>query len=125
MPRSRAGVEDASLADGPRASSRQSASSENQIPISRAADSSESEPWTRFCWTARPQSRPRSPRMVPGAATVGSVAPGGVRGAELEGRERVALGRDPAQALARGAAAHAVGLDEDEGTLDVGHAGSL
>ena len=43
----------------------------NQIPISRAADSGESEPCTRFCWTATPQSRPRSPRMVPGAATRG------------------------------------------------------
>ena len=28
-----------------------------------------------FCWTFSPQSRPRSPRMVPGAETVGSVAP--------------------------------------------------
>ena len=26
-----------------------------------------------FCWTFSPQSRPRSPRIVPGAAVVGSV----------------------------------------------------
>ena len=52
------------------------------MPISRAADSGESEPWTMFFWTFSPQSRPRSPRMLPGAAcsvatmanTVGSVA---------------------------------------------------
>ena len=47
----------------------------NQILISRSAESTESEPWTRFCWTFRPQSRPKSPRMVPGAAVVGSVVP--------------------------------------------------
>ena len=28
-----------------------------------------------FCWTFSPQSRPRSPRIVPGAAVVGSVVP--------------------------------------------------
>ena len=146
------------------------ARSANQIPISRAADSGESEPCTRFCWTARPQSRPRSPRMVPGAAdrrvggsrqraealdaalpldheggdrpgehelderaverlalvlgvVVGEQLGGG--GAQLEGRERVALGLDAAHDLADEATAYAVGLDEDEGTLDVGHAGSL
>ena len=51
----------------------------NHNAISRAADSAESEPCTMFCVTARPQSRPRSPRIVPGAATVGSVAPASER----------------------------------------------
>src|SRR5690606_23249065 len=46
----------------------------NQMAISRAADSGESEPWTMFCCTFRPQSRPRAPRIVPGAAAVGAVA---------------------------------------------------
>ena len=45
------------------------------MPISRDADSGESEPCTMFCYTVGPQSRPKSPRMEPGAATVGSVAP--------------------------------------------------
>ena len=45
------------------------------MPISRVADSWESEPCTMFCCTLVPQSRPRSPRMVPGAASVGLVAP--------------------------------------------------
>ncbi len=45
------------------------------MPISRAADSAESEPWTMFCWTFVPQSRPRSPRMLPGGASVGLVEP--------------------------------------------------
>src|ERR687895_642098 len=40
-------------------------------PISRAADSAESEPWTRLVWT----SRPKSPRMEPGDASSGFVAP--------------------------------------------------
>ena len=39
--------------------------------ISRAADSGESEPCTRFSWT----SSAKSPRIVPGAAATGSVAP--------------------------------------------------
>ena len=47
----------------------------NQSASSRSADSAESEPCTRFCCTLRPQSRPRSPRIVPGAAVVGSVVP--------------------------------------------------
>ena len=51
----------------------------NQIASSRSAERVESEPWTRFFWTASPQSRPRSPRMVPGAATVGSVLPASER----------------------------------------------
>jgi hypothetical protein len=55
---------------------------------------------------------------------VGSEDLGG-RGAELDGRERVALGLDPTEDLPREATAYAVGLDEDEGALDVGHAGSL
>ena len=50
-------------------------SSGNQMPISRAADSGESDPCTMFCCTVVPQSRPRSPRIVPGSALVGSVAP--------------------------------------------------
>ena len=37
------------------------------MPISRVADSWESEPCTMFCCTLVPQSRPRSPRIVPGA----------------------------------------------------------
>jgi len=49
------------------------------MAISRAEDSSESEPWTMFCWTFRPQSRPRSPRIVPGRAADGSVAPASAR----------------------------------------------
>src|SRR5690606_19530248 len=57
-----------------RAGARQP-SSGNQIAISRAADSSESEPWTRFWITGRSCSQERSPRMVPGAASVGLVAP--------------------------------------------------
>ena len=32
-----------------------------------------------FCWTFGPQSRPRSPRIVPGSAAVGSVAPASAR----------------------------------------------
>ena len=32
-----------------------------------------------FCCTGVPQSRPRSPRMVPGSALVGSVAPASAR----------------------------------------------
>ena len=32
-----------------------------------------------FCTTGRPQSRPRSPRIVPGSAAVGSVAPASER----------------------------------------------
>ena len=46
-------------------------SSGNQSAISRSADSSESEPWTRLKVT----SRARSPRIEPGAASSGSVAP--------------------------------------------------
>ena len=38
---------------------------------SRAADSFESEPWTMFCVV----SRPKSPRIEPGAASSGLVAP--------------------------------------------------
>src|SRR5207249_2631137 len=40
-------------------------------PISRVADSGPSLPWTRFSVTMRP----KSPRMVPGAASLGSVTP--------------------------------------------------
>src|SRR5699024_7834176 len=47
----------------------------NQMAISRSADSTESEPWTMFFWTPAPQSRARAPRMVPGAASVGSETP--------------------------------------------------
>lgn len=44
----------------------------NHSAISRSADSTESEPCTRFCWP----SRARSPRMVPGTAfSTGSVPP--------------------------------------------------
>ena len=32
-----------------------------------------------FSWTFLPQSRPRSPRIVPGSAAVGSVAPARAR----------------------------------------------
>ena len=46
-------------------------SSGNQIPISRSADSSESEPWTMLKVT----SRAKSPRIEPGAASTGLVAP--------------------------------------------------
>ena len=42
-----------------------------KIPISRAADSAESEPWTRFSESVLP----RSPRIVPGGASAGFVAP--------------------------------------------------
>ena len=63
----------------------------NQRPISRAADSSESEPCTRFWVTLRPQSRPRSPRIVPGAA-VGRVGGAGERPEALD--DAVALGDD-------------------------------
>src|SRR5690606_33324194 len=51
----------------------------NQSAISRSADSTESEPCTRFWVTLSPQSRPRSPRMVPGGAVVGSVLPARTR----------------------------------------------
>ena len=51
---------------GTRRHARRAGGMGEQIPISRAADSGESEPWTRFCWTVGPQSRPRSPRIVPG-----------------------------------------------------------
>src|SRR5262249_4644050 len=43
----------------------------NQMPISRSADSGESEPWTRLKVT----SVPNSPRMEPASASTGSVAP--------------------------------------------------
>ena len=46
-------------------------SSGNQIPISRSADSSESEPWTMLKVT----SSAKSPRIEPGAASTGLVAP--------------------------------------------------
>src|ERR687896_1744574 len=46
-------------------------SSGKNSPISRADDSAESEPWTRLVWT----SRPKSPRMEPGDASSGLVAP--------------------------------------------------
>ena len=46
-------------------------SSGNQISISRSADSSESEPWTMLKVT----SRAKSPRIEPGAASTGLVAP--------------------------------------------------
>jgi len=46
-------------------------SSGNQIPISRSADSSESEPWTILKVT----SNAKSPRIEPGAASTGLVAP--------------------------------------------------
>ena len=46
-------------------------SSGNQIPISRSADSGESEPWTRLKVT----SVANSPRMDPASASSGSVAP--------------------------------------------------
>ena len=49
------------------------------MAISRAADSGESEPCTMFSWTFLPQSRPRSPRIVPGSAADGSVAPASAR----------------------------------------------
>ncbi len=49
----------------------QPVSSGNQSAISRSADSSESEPCTRLKVT----SRARSPRIEPGAASSGSVAP--------------------------------------------------
>ena len=48
-----------------------SRSSGNQIPISRAADSGESEPWTMF-W---PTSIAKSPRIEPVVASSGFVAP--------------------------------------------------
>src|SRR6185295_8656879 len=54
---------------------RRRQSPENQILISRSADSGESEPCTRFSCTAPPQSRARSPRIDPGSAFVGSVVP--------------------------------------------------
>ena len=41
------------------------------MPISRSADSSESEPWTMLKVT----SRAKSPRIEPGAASTGLVAP--------------------------------------------------
>ena len=50
---------------------RSVASSGNQIPISRSADSSESEPWTMLKVT----SSAKSPRIEPGAASIGLVAP--------------------------------------------------
>src|SRR5699024_4641179 len=44
----------------------------NQMPISRSADSGESEPWTTFS----PTVNAKSPRMVPGVALeTGSVPP--------------------------------------------------
>ena len=46
-------------------------SSGNQIPISRSADSSESDPWTMLKVT----SSAKSPRIDPGAASTGLVAP--------------------------------------------------
>ena len=55
----------------------------NQMPISRSADSGASEPWTRFCWTAWPQSRPRSPRIVPGSSG-GRVGGAGQRAEALD-----------------------------------------
>ena len=42
-----------------------------KIRISRSAEASESLPWIRFSV----RSRPKSPRIVPGAAAAGSVAP--------------------------------------------------
>src|SRR6185436_7086118 len=47
------------------------ANSGNQISISRSADSSESEPWTMLKVT----SNAKSPRIEPGAASTGLVAP--------------------------------------------------
>src|SRR5699024_9342162 len=52
----------------------------NQMPISRAADSGESEPCTRFSWV----TVPRSPRIEPGAAlSTGSVPPASCRKAGI------------------------------------------
>ena len=52
----------------------------NQSPISRAADSGESEPCTRLNWV----SRPKSPRMLPLAAfSTGSVPPASCRNAAI------------------------------------------
>jgi hypothetical protein len=50
---------------------RAQASSGKKRPASRAADSFESEPWMRFC----PTSTAKSPRIEPGAASSGFVAP--------------------------------------------------
>ena len=63
--------------EAPRRSARRQRgqSSGNQMPISRSPDSCESEPCTMFCCTWVPQSRPKSPRIVPGSASVGLVAP--------------------------------------------------
>ena len=48
-----------------------SSSLENQSAISRSADSGESEPWTRLSGI----DIARSPRIVPGSAFAGFVAP--------------------------------------------------
>ena len=76
-------------ADGEACDERQR--SGNQMAISRAADSGESEPCTMFSWTFLPQSRPRSPRIVPGSAAVGSVAPARARKPSMQ---RLALDDD-------------------------------
>ena len=47
------------------------------MPVSRAADSGESEPWTMFV----PISTAKSPRIVPGVASSGFVAPMSCRAA--------------------------------------------
>src|SRR5215208_2058205 len=59
------------LAPARRGGGEDQASPGNQSWISRSADSSESEPWTRLNVT----SRAKSPRMDPGAASSGLVAP--------------------------------------------------
>ncbi len=47
--------------------------------ISRAAFSLESDPWTKLRTASLDHSRPKSPRIVPGAASVGFVVPTSVR----------------------------------------------
>src|SRR5665648_1020786 len=55
----------------------------NHRVISRSAEAGESEPCTMFWVTVVPWSLPRSPRMLPGAAAVGSVAPAIARNASI------------------------------------------
>src|SRR3954454_4173094 len=64
----------------------------NQVSISRSADSSESEPWTRLYVT----SVARSPRIEPGAASSGLVAPITCRAAATaSGPSRIAATSGP------------------------------
>ena len=64
------------------------------MSISRAADSGESDPCTMFCCTGVPQSRPRSPRIVPGRAAVGSVAPARARKPSMQRSPSMTTPRD-------------------------------